>query len=923
MTRLIAILTLQLTDAARVNSMSSVCSHECGARMVTENFFGEELTFPLGDGDNVRYEATENTCLAQCVVLRKGKIWSPACTPHLAGSVKVSAIGTRRGNFKLCCTTASCPVTKPVPEELETDPEELETDPDVPETDEWEKLPADSGYNCMEGQGDAGGSKISEMAANSFEACSAECEKETECVAFDYTADVRSGHFEGISWQHDACRLYSTRKFRKDGGLQWRQFCRKVSEELAEEEEDPDVNLVPKKKKAAKQAAEKPEEEEPETEEMPRLVGAPAAEGHCQYPCGESVVEAFYESSDVMAFTIGDGVSYVPSDAECLGNCKVVSKGVVFHSSCDGALPGSTKVSATDNFKLCCVPLSCPATTSTTTESTTPSLEAKFDCQPGQGKEATTYSETADNSFEACAARCDNDTQCAAFDYTLDADNGHLEIFAGTGWVHDACRLYTTKDFRASVGLAQRQVCLKTAEEAEPEMPEPEPEMPQPKPEMPRPKKRKAQPTRDVTAEEKLPRSVGAAVAAKDNVCQHSCGAASVDAKVAETGEDMTFMIGYGQRVSYRASEGECLGACQVVHKSFIHSSCGSALPGSEKVSTMDNFKLCCVPLSCPTTTSTTTESTTPSLEAKFSCNAGQGKTATTYSETADNSFEACAERCDNDTRCAAFDYSLIADNGHWELLTDKNVWTYDACRLYTSTAFRTGGGLAKRQFCSKDGMFLPEPVLDEPTMEELPALVGAPVTAEKGICGYECGLTSLKAKLSSGKEVVFTVGKGDRVTYSPTKPECFETCQPVAKGVLHESCEGALPGSTKVSATDKYKLCCVPLSCPATTSTTTTSTTPSLEAKFDCKPGQGKAFTTYSVSGNDSFEACARLCDDDTKCVSFDYSLNANAGHLELFRGQGWLADACRLYDKSQFRPSVGFDKREFCLKRQLDQAA
>merc|ERR1740138_1692905 len=105
-------------------------------------------------------------------------------------------------------------------------------------------------------------------------------------------------------------------------------------------------------------------------------------------------------------------------------------------------------------------------------------------------------------------------------------------------------------------------------------------------------------------------------------------------------------------------------------------------------------------------------------------------------------------------------------------------------------------------------------------------------------MCGYECGVTSLTAKLSSGKEIVFTVGKGDRVTYAPTKPECFEQCQTVSKGVLHESCEGRLPGSTKVSATDSYKLCCVTLTCPTTT-TTTTTTTPSLEAKFDCKPGQ------------------------------------------------------------------------------------
>mmetsp|Transcript_59971 Transcript_59971/g.106710 ORF Transcript_59971/g.106710 Transcript_59971/m.106710 type:complete len:987 (-) Transcript_59971:46-3006(-) len=845
---------------------SGQCKHECGASSVIEQFYGEDLTFKLGEGDHITWEVTENTCMSQCVVLKKGLVFSPACMQHLEGSVKVSSIQTEIGNFKLCCTTSSCSAALPTDRDL--------VHPEL--VDDEELKSANLRYDCVPGQGPVSGA-FSESQENSFENCSARCDAEEGCMAFDYTENQRSGHVENFRvWQHDACRLYKKRTHRKAAGLSERHFCMKVFEES---------------------------EEAAEEEELPTLVGASSPEGVCQHPCGAEKVDAVFPSGESLSFSIGEGerVSYQPSESNCLGQCQVVTKRG-FHSSCDSELKGSAKVAATGKFKLCCMPLSCPATTVTiTTTETTLSLEGKFECRAGQGKAGTTYSESADSSFEACAARCDEDDTCAAFDYTVKEDSGHLELIgAQKGWVLDACRLYKESAFRPSEGVSNRQFCAKTVDEESQELDTTKNSAP---------KMRK----KAVLETEELPRLVGAGP--KKNVCQYACGAASVEAIFA-SGEVLNFAIGNGDRVSYLPSEAECLGECQIASKGLFHSSCDSTLEGSTKVAATDTYKLCCMPLACPATT-TSTATTTPSLEAKFGCKAGQGMPATTYSESGKNSFEACAEHCDEDAECAAFDYSTDADSGHLEIFGATQGWMHDACRLYKTSQFRASEGFSKRRFCSKAGAEK-EPEAEKEEVVEVSAPVGLAATAG-GQCSYPCGLTSMNAQFPSGKTLAFAIGEGDRVSYSPTDAECLGQCVGVSKTTHHSSCESALKGSTKVAATNKWKMCCLVQTCPTTTTFTESATTEP-PVTFQCQPGQGKAATTYRESGDNSFEACASRCEEDDECSAFDYTTDAKTGHVELFgEAKGWVRDACRLYKTAESRGAEGKSQRQHCVKARL----
>lgn len=177
-----------------------------------------------------------------------------------------------------------------------------------------------------------------------------------------------------------------------------------------------------------------------------------------------------------------------------------------------------------------------------------------------------------------------------------------------------------------------------------------------------------------------------------------------------------------------------------------------------------------------------------------------------------------------------------------------------------------------------------------------------------RATCDFDCGVLTVE---KDGK--TFTIGSGKDITYKPSATTCLTKCSVVAGGMLGSSCADV--GGEKVAKEGSNKLCCMSMTCPTTTTTTTTTAEPTLEEKFECKPGQGEAWTTYQETGDNSFESCAALCDDE--CEGFDFT------EAESTKVQLWSlpitfqkADSCRLYkaNKPRFNEK---SHRMYCSKK------
>jgi len=92
---------------------------------------------------------------------------------------------------------------------------------------------------------------------------------------------------------------------------------------------------------------------------------------------------------------------------------------------------------------------------------------------------------------------------------------------------------------------------------------------------------------------------------------------------------------------------------------------------------------------------------------------------------------------------------------------------------------------------------------------------------------------------------------------------------------------------------------------------------------RYNCAPGQGQAaeglaWSTYNETGDNSYEACAKLCDEDVECQGFDLTLKESS-HPELFSLSMKLQkpDSCRLYKENTPRlGDAGLDNRRYCTK-------
>eukprot|EP00441_Pelagodinium_beii_P036711 CAMPEP_0197628280 /NCGR_PEP_ID=MMETSP1338-20131121/6650_1 /TAXON_ID=43686 ORGANISM="Pelagodinium beii, Strain RCC1491" /NCGR_SAMPLE_ID=MMETSP1338 /ASSEMBLY_ACC=CAM_ASM_000754 /LENGTH=224 /DNA_ID=CAMNT_0043199231 /DNA_START=61 /DNA_END=735 /DNA_ORIENTATION=- len=174
--------------------------------------------------------------------------------------------------------------------------------------------------------------------------------------------------------------------------------------------------------------------------------------------------------------------------------------------------------------------------------------------------------------------------------------------------------------------------------------------------------------------------------------------------------------------------------------------------------------------------------------------------------------------------------------------------------------------------------------------------------------CEFPCG-----AATAAKDGISFTIGSGKDITYTPSATTCLTKCSVVTGGMFGSSC--ADKGGEKVAKDGSSKLCCTSMTCPETTTTTTAE--PTLEEKFECKPGQGAAATTYHETGDNSFESCAALCDADAECQGFDFT-EAESTHPELFGSNPTMKkkDSCRLYKANKPR----FDEkshRTYCSKQ------
>jgi len=514
-------------------------------------------------------------------------------------------------------------------------------------------------------------------------------------------------------------------------------------------------------------------------------------------------------------------------------------------------------------------------------------LAGKFACQTGQGPAFASYEANDKNSFEGCAALCDADEACKAFDFT-EAISTHPELISlrPTFGKHDSCRLYKTARLRQDGGKGLRNFCSKVGVEEE-----------------------------DFEVEY--------LAGSGSSGCNHACGTSDV------TVGEAHFEIGSGAGIDYQASPDTCLGNCAVVRSgAFFSTSCATVLPGSEKVSKSGNAKLCCVSEVCPSTT-TTMPKPELNLEEKFSCQAGQGEAFKSYSLTGDNSFEGCASLCNADEECQGFDFTE-SDSQHPELLSlTPTVAKKDACRLYRTNKPRLGdAGSAERQYCAKK--LVGEETVDDDSDDEaaLPVVEDAEDVDDEtddedtGImprlssgCQHECGSTSLTIN-----GTMFEIGSGSGITYKATPETCLGACIVSSPGMLSSSsCSAVLPGSEKVAKNGSSKLCCMSETCPSTSTTTTTpSTAMQLAGKFTCQTGQGQPFMTYLETGDNSFEGCATLCDLEDQCEGFDFTVEKTT-HPEFFSfsPKALKPDSCRLYKANEPRlGDPGHSERKYCAK-------
>eukprot|EP00930_Biecheleria_cincta_P068487 TRINITY_DN5593_c0_g1_i7.p1 TRINITY_DN5593_c0_g1~~TRINITY_DN5593_c0_g1_i7.p1 ORF type:complete len:647 (+),score=118.36 TRINITY_DN5593_c0_g1_i7:68-2008(+) len=608
-------------------------------------------------------------------------------------------------------------------------------------------------------------------------------------------------------------------------------------------------------------------------------------EGGCEFPCGaESVMK------DNITFTIGEGsgISFEVKENYCLQSCEVVeSKMLGTRKGCDAVLPGSTKVSKNRSSKLCCTTWACPTTTKTTSQSPAAPLAAKFACQTGQGPAFASYEANGQNSFEGCAALCDADEACRAFDYT-EALSTHPELISlnPTFAKQDSCRLYKTAKLRQDGGREIRSFCSKVGVEEE-----------------------------DFEVEY--------LAGSSSSGCNHPCGTNAV------TVGEAHFKIGSGKGIDYMASPDTCLGDCAVVRSaSFFSASCSTVLPGSKEVSKNDNSKLCCVSDMCPSTTTTTTELELD-LEEKFSCQAGQGGAFRSYHMTGDNSFEACAALCNAEEDCQGFDFTA-SDSQHPELLSlHPTVAKKDACRLYRANKPRLGdAGSADRQYCEKkiewgeavddetdDEAVKREDKHGEDAVDETDDEDAVIMRQVSSGCQHGCGSTSVTVN-----GTIFEIGSGSGITYKASSETCLGACIVASPGMLSSSsCSTVLPGSEKVAKNGSSKLCCLSEACPSTSTTTTTpSAATRLAQKFACQTGQGQPFKTYMETVSNSFEGCASLCDLEDQCEGFDFTVKKTT-HPELFSVTPNVLkpDSCRLYKANKPRlGDPGTSGRQYCQK-------
>jgi len=102
----------------------------------------------------------------------------------------------------------------------------------------------------------------------------------------------------------------------------------------------------------------------------------------------------------------------------------------------------------------------------------------------------------------------------------------------------------------------------------------------------------------------------------------------------------------------------------------------------------------------------------------------------------------------------------------------------------------------------------------------------------------------------------------------------------------------------------------------------------PTVEDKFSCKAGQGEAFQSFEMTGDNSKEACAALCDkNQSKCVGFDFT-EKNSSHVQLWPlpSDFTKKDSCRLYKNN--KPRFGeFESgpagRQYCERTVLGKFA
>lgn len=114
-----------------------------------------------------------------------------------------------------------------------------------------------------------------------------------------------------------------------------------------------------------------------------------------------------------------------------------------------------------------------------------------------------------------------------------------------------------------------------------------------------------------------------------------------------------------------------------------------------------------------------------------------------------------------------------------------------------------------------------------------------------------------------------------------------------------------ALTGDSWVQKQANGREYCQKRSLPPSASDTvsTTNDNRSLQEKFGfpCKHGQGEALKSYNMTGAQTFEDCAILCDADIRCRGFDFK-ETHSSHFVLWGDgkKGWVEDSCRLYKKN-----------------------